>query len=122
MIFADKIESKIFSLDELLQRIEFWRKLGDKIVFTNGCFDILHEGHIHLLASCSEFGERLIVGLNADSSINALKGPSRPINNQDSRVISNEFKRKLTSIYKEEVADGINNLGVEEQSIQQLNP
>ncbi len=87
MIFADKIESKIFSLDELLQRIEFWRKLGDKIVFTNGCFDILHEGHIHLLASCSEFGERLIVGLNADSSINALKGPSRPINNQDSRAI-----------------------------------
>lgn len=61
--------------------------LGDKIVFTNGCFDILHEGHIHLLASCNEFGQRLIVGLNADSSVNEIKGPSRPVNNQNSRAI-----------------------------------
>lgn len=87
MVFTDKIESKIYSIDELLKRIEFWRMLGDKIVFTNGCFDILHEGHIHLLASCNEFGERLIVGLNADSSVKELKGPSRPVNNQQSRAI-----------------------------------
>lgn len=87
MVFTDKIESKIYFIDELLKRIEFWRMLGDKIVFTNGCFDILHEGHIHLLASCNEFAERLIVGLNADSSVKELKGPSRPINNQDSRAI-----------------------------------
>ena len=87
MVFTDKIESKILSLDELLKRVAFWKLLGDKIVFTNGCFDILHEGHIHLLASCNEFGERLIVGLNADSSVKELKGPSRPINNQDSRAI-----------------------------------
>jgi len=56
-------------------------------VFTNGCFDILHEGHVHLLASCNEFGQRLIVGLNADSSVKELKGPSRPINNQNSRAV-----------------------------------
>ena len=87
MIFTDKIESKIYSLHELLKRIEFWRTLGDKIVFTNGCFDILHEGHIHLLASCSELGERVIVGLNADTSVKELKGPTRPVNNQQSRAI-----------------------------------
>ena len=87
MVFTDKIESKIFTLDELLKRIEFWKTLGDKIVFTNGCFDILHQGHVHLLASCTEFGDRLIVGLNSDSSVKELKGPSRPINNQDSRAI-----------------------------------
>lgn len=87
MIFTDKIESKIYSLHELLKRIEFWRTLGDKIVFTNGCFDILHEGHIHLLASCSELGERVIVGLNADTSVKELKGSSRPVNNQQSRAI-----------------------------------
>lgn len=87
MVFTDKIESKIFTLDELLKRIEFWRTLGDKIVFTNGCFDILHQGHVHLLASCTEFGDRLIVGLNSDSSVKELKGPSRPVNNQDSRAV-----------------------------------
>ena len=87
MVFTDKIESKIFTLPELLKRIEFWKTLGDKIVFTNGCFDILHQGHVHLLASCTEFGDRLIVGLNSDSSVKELKGPSRPINNQDSRAI-----------------------------------
>lgn len=87
MVFTDKIESKIFTLDELLKRIEFWKTLGDKIVFTNGCFDILHQGHVHLLASCTEFGDRLIVGLNSDSSVKELKGPSRPVNEQDSRAI-----------------------------------
>lgn len=86
MVFTDKIKAKIFSLDELLKRIEFWKTLGDKIVFTNGCFDILHQGHIHLLASCNEFGDRTIVGLNSDASVKELKGPSRPVNNQDSRA------------------------------------
>ncbi|MDB5283568.1 MAG: rfaE2 [Bacteroidota bacterium] len=85
MVFSDKIESKIFTLDDLLKRIEFWRRLGDKIVFTNGCFDILHPGHIHLLAACNDFGSRLIVGLNADASVKRLKGNTRPINDQHSR-------------------------------------
>lgn len=87
MINFDKIESKFFSPEELQKRIEFWRRLGDKIVFTNGCFDILHTGHIHLLASCNEFGNRLIVGLNSDTSVKRLKGPLRPVNNQQSRAI-----------------------------------
>ena len=86
MVFEDKIESKFFSLNELLKRIDFWRLLGDKITFTNGCFDILHPGHIHLLSSCSRFGNRVIVGLNSDSSVKKLKGNSRPVNNQKSRA------------------------------------
>jgi rfaE bifunctional protein nucleotidyltransferase chain/domain len=86
LIFADKIESKIFSLEGLLARIEFWRRLGDKIVFTNGCFDILHPGHIHLLAGCNELGQRTIVGLNSDSSIKEIKGLFRPVNTQHSRA------------------------------------
>ena len=87
MVFADKIESKIFSLDGLLSRIEFWRKLGDKIVFTNGCFDILHQVHIQLLAACNELGDRTIIGLNSDSSVKELKGMWRPVNKQQSRAV-----------------------------------
>lgn len=61
--------------------------MGDKIVFTNGCFDMLHTGHVHLLASCCNYGNRLIVGLNSDESVKRLKGPARPINSQQSRAI-----------------------------------
>jgi rfaE bifunctional protein nucleotidyltransferase chain/domain len=60
--------------------------LGDKIVFTNGCFDILHQGHIHLLAACTEEGGRLIVGVNSDASVKRLKGANRPVNDQRSRA------------------------------------
>ncbi|MFN8322898.1 MAG: D-glycero-beta-D-manno-heptose 1-phosphate adenylyltransferase [Chitinophagales bacterium] len=87
MILSDKIESKVFSLETLLQRVQFWRVLGDRIVFTNGCFDILHPGHIHLLASCAEKGDRLIIGLNSDLSVRELKGESRPINDELSRAL-----------------------------------
>jgi rfaE bifunctional protein nucleotidyltransferase chain/domain len=86
LVFAEKIESKFFTLNDLLKRIEFWRRLGDKIVFTNGCFDILHQGHIHLLAACAEEGARLVVGLNSDLSVKRLKGPGRPVNDQKSRA------------------------------------
>ena len=87
MIFTDKIESKLLTLTDLHKRIEFWRMLGDKIVFTNGCFDILHQGHIHLLANCCEDGERLVIGLNSDASVKCLKGPNRPVNDEHSRAI-----------------------------------
>ncbi len=87
MLLNDKTGTKIFLLDQLLARIDFWRLLGDKIVFTNGCFDILHEGHIHLLSSCNEFGERVIVGLNSDISVKKLKGDSRPVNTGQSRAV-----------------------------------
>lgn len=87
MVLSEKIESKILSADALLKRIEFWRTLGDKIVFTNGCFDILHQGHVHLLSTCNEFGDRVVVGLNADASVKRLKGNSRPVNDERSRAV-----------------------------------
>lgn len=84
---TDKIESKILSPDALLQRIKFWRQLTEKIIFTNGCFDILHEGHVHLLSQCHELGGMVIIGLNSDSSVKKLKGKDRPINKQHSRAV-----------------------------------
>jgi len=59
---------------------------GKTIVFTNGCFDILHAGHVRYLQAARELGDCLIVGLNSDSSVRALKGPTRPINNEDDRA------------------------------------
>ena len=86
MVFTEKVDSKILSPESLLKRINFWRGMKDKIVFTNGCFDILHFGHIQLLANCNEFGERLIVGLNSDNSVKQLKGNDRPLNTQQNRA------------------------------------
>jgi D-beta-D-heptose 7-phosphate kinase/D-beta-D-heptose 1-phosphate adenosyltransferase len=63
-----------------LRHIALARRAGEKIVFTNGCFDILHAGHISYLEKAKSLGQRLVVGLNSDSSIRRLKGPSRPIN------------------------------------------
>ncbi len=84
---SDFIEQKILSADALQKRITFWRMLGDKIVFTNGCFDIIHQGHVHLLSSCNELGDRVIVGLNSDASVKRLKGELRPVNDEQSRAI-----------------------------------
>ena len=70
---------KILDLERLQMRIANWRESGETIVFTNGCFDILHVGHITLLEECRRFGSKLVLGLNADASISRLKGPERPI-------------------------------------------
>lgn len=85
-ILTDKIAAKIFSPDDLQKRLAFWRLSGDKMVFTNGCFDILHPGHIQLLSSAAQFGDRLIIGLNSDASVKRLKGETRPINPQRGRA------------------------------------
>lgn len=86
MSTPEKISGKIFSLPELMQRIEFWKRMGDTIVFTNGCFDILHPGHLQLLNGCAELGERVIVGVNSDASVKRLKGESRPVNSEQVRL------------------------------------
>jgi D-beta-D-heptose 7-phosphate kinase / D-beta-D-heptose 1-phosphate adenosyltransferase len=70
---------KILDLAHITTRVAEWRASGETIVFTNGCFDILHVGHITLLEQCRNFGSKLVLGLNADASICRLKGPSRPI-------------------------------------------
>ena len=66
--------------------LESWRAEGHRIVFTNGCFDILHRGHVTYLQASAALGDRLIVGLNSDASIKRLKGPSRPINSDIDRA------------------------------------
>ena len=70
---------KVLGLDQLLARVASWRSNGQHLVFTNGCFDILHIGHISLLEEARRKGDRLIVAVNSDSSVRALKGPLRPI-------------------------------------------
>jgi D-glycero-beta-D-manno-heptose 1-phosphate adenylyltransferase len=81
------IPDKILTLPDLEKKIAQWRLIGKTIVFTNGCFDILHAGHIASLTEAARHGDVLVVGLNADSSIKGFKGPDRPINNEDSRAL-----------------------------------
>ena len=78
--------SKIINLTELAELVSVLKKKGKKIVWTNGCFDILHAGHIQLLEQAKSFGDILIVGLNTDDSIKRLKGPERPITPENERV------------------------------------
>jgi D-beta-D-heptose 7-phosphate kinase/D-beta-D-heptose 1-phosphate adenosyltransferase len=82
-----KAEEKFVSHEELLSRVERWRGEGEKIVFTNGCFDILHAGHVYYLEKAREMGGKLIVGLNSDLSVKRLKGETRPINTQKNRAL-----------------------------------
>ena len=74
------------SLDEARESISKWRQAGQKIGFTNGCFDLLHAGHIHILKQCATDCDRLIVGLNADSSVKRLKGADRPVQSEEVRA------------------------------------
>lgn len=87
MITIDLIGHKIIPFEKLSQKIHLWRFKDQRIVFTNGCFDILHQGHIHTLTSAADYGTRLIVGLNTDASIKRLKGADRPIQDQYTRSL-----------------------------------
>jgi D-beta-D-heptose 7-phosphate kinase/D-beta-D-heptose 1-phosphate adenosyltransferase len=77
---------KLRPIDSLLEELSRHRKRKEVIVFTNGCFDIVHKGHIELLKLCRQQGDIVVVGLNSDSSVRAIKGPERPINNQHDRA------------------------------------
>ena len=84
MDIIKKIKSKVLSLEEFQEK----RKLEkNKVVFTNGCFDILHKGHIILLSKASEFGDILVIGLNSDDSVKKLKGENRPYQDESSRSL-----------------------------------
>ena len=74
------------SLEDALDIISIWRNNKEKIVFTNGCFDLFHAGHAHSLADAARYGTKLIVGLNDDSSVHKLKGADRPFNKLSSRA------------------------------------
>ena len=75
------------NLDIAKNQIEKWKKLEKKIVFTNGCFDIVHRGHIEYLSDAKKYGNKLVVAINSDSSIQTIKGKSRPIQNEKDRAI-----------------------------------
>lgn len=79
------ISDKIYSLENLLAVLPAWKKEG-KIVFTNGCFDILHPGHADYLEKARVMGSCLIAGINTDNSVRRLKGPSRPVNDENTRA------------------------------------
>lgn len=81
------IEQKILPENKLAFLLQRWRLKEEKVVFTNGCFDLLHQGHVHTLSQAAGYGSKLIVGLNSDSSVRKLKGESRPIQDEHSRAI-----------------------------------
>ena len=90
-------------------KLHFWRQNSKKIIFSNGCFDLLHKGHIDLLAKARSLGDVLIVGLNSDLSVKALKGDKRPIQNQKVRF-NNLLKLNsvdLVIIFEEETPIGL---------------
>jgi rfaE bifunctional protein nucleotidyltransferase chain/domain len=80
------IENKILTIEQIRPLLSIWRFQDRKIVFTNGCFDLLHLGHVDYLAKAANLGNKLVIGLNSDASTSVLKGPSRPITNQTSRA------------------------------------
>ena len=84
---TETILSKILDEYELERNLAFWRFKNRKIVFTNGCFDILHRGHIEYLAQARDKGDVLVIGLNTDASVRRLKGANRPVNPQEARAM-----------------------------------
>lgn len=81
------IQSKIFTRERIVRQANIWRFKEQKIVFTNGCFDILHLGHIEYLSKAADLGDVLVIGLNTDSSVTKLKGDDRPLNNEHARAM-----------------------------------
>ncbi len=84
----EKIQSKIYKTAFQCERmLEVWQENKEKIVFSNGCFDILHQGHVVYLAKAAQLGTKLVIGLNTDASVNRLKGKNRPINGEQERAL-----------------------------------
>ncbi len=82
----EKSSDKIKDLPAARRIVENWKARGERVVFTNGCFDILHLGHVDYLEKARALGDRLVLGLNTDASVSRFKGPSRPIQDQWSRA------------------------------------
>lgn len=87
MSHLDNIRKKLMNSEQLIDQLNQWHKEGCKIVFSNGCFDILHLGHVDYLARAADFGDKMVIGLNTDSSVSKIKGPTRPINDERSRAM-----------------------------------
>ncbi|RYZ45541.1 MAG: D-glycero-beta-D-manno-heptose 1-phosphate adenylyltransferase [Sphingobacteriales bacterium] len=83
----ESVQDKIMSREVLAHLCAGWKVKGFRIIFTNGCFDILHQGHIKLLLEAAELGHKLVIGLNTDASVKRLKGESRPVQDEESRAL-----------------------------------
>ena len=87
MSFHNQLKEKVVSQDQALKELKAWREKNKKIVFTNGCFDIIHPGHIDYLSQARDLGDILVLGLNTDQSVRLLnKGSNRPINDERTRA------------------------------------
>jgi len=84
--FAPSIDRKLISLKKLIAKLDGLKKQNRRIVFTNGCFDIIHRGHVEYLQKARQLGDFLIIGLNSDASIHRIKGPERPLNKEADRA------------------------------------
>jgi rfaE bifunctional protein nucleotidyltransferase chain/domain len=78
----ENVKHKIITYDQLDRYLAYWNFRGLKVVFTNGCFDILHLGHVEYLSKAASFGDIMVVGLNSDKSVKSIKGPSRPVQDE----------------------------------------
>ena len=87
MKFVEGIAQKIMTIDQAKSIISGWKMKGKTVAFTNGCFDILHPGHLFSIGQAAKEADYLIVGLNSDESVKRLKGPDRPINSTESRAL-----------------------------------
>jgi D-beta-D-heptose 7-phosphate kinase/D-beta-D-heptose 1-phosphate adenosyltransferase len=85
--YKEYIEHKFLTTDTLQKTLFLWRFKSNPIIFTNGCFDLLHDGHLALLTAAKQLHGKLIVGVNSDASVKRLKGESRPVKNQESRLL-----------------------------------
>ena len=104
MRLIDSLAKKVVTVEQAKTIIFGWKLLGKTCAFTNGCFDILHQGHIFSLGQAAKEADFLIVGLNSDASVQRLKGPTRPINNTESRaiIISNLAIVDLVVVFEED--------------------
>ncbi len=104
MRFVEGIEKKILTIDQAKAMISAWKVTGKTVAFTNGCFDILHPGHLFSIGQAAKEADYLIVGLNSDASVKRLKGPERPINNTESRalVIANLVLADAVVVFEED--------------------
>lgn len=88
----------ILTRSEARRRVKSWQEAGETVVFTNGCFDLLHAGHIELLSRARQLGDRLVVGLNSDGSVTRLKGAPRPLQTQEHRALILEALRMVDAV------------------------
>jgi rfaE bifunctional protein nucleotidyltransferase chain/domain len=99
MDYLKVIENKIITDENLESLLTYWRLKNNKIVFTNGCFDLLHRGHIEYLSKTASLGDIVVVGLNSDKSVKSIKGEGRPIQDEYSRALVLASLKQVTGVY-----------------------